>query len=80
MIGSAIQQVVHGCHELGKCAFPQYGWPLLSFLFFGPATLAAVINAYAWRRWSLKLWANCTGTATMLCVALYFITTIVVER
>jgi hypothetical protein len=73
-------KIVHGCHELGKCPFPWYGWPFLYAFIFGPATLAATINAYAWRRWSFNRWACCTAGAMVLCVALYFAVTIYLER
>lgn len=76
----APNKIAHGCHELGKCPFPWYNWPILYVVVFGPATVAAIINAYAWRRWSLQRWAYYTGSAMILCIALYFVATVVVER
>lgn len=73
-------QIVHGCHESGKCATPWYNWPILYLVIFGPATLATAINAYAWRRWPVARWAYCTGGAMILCAALYFVSSIVLER
>jgi hypothetical protein len=73
-------KIAHGCHELGKCAFPWYNWLILYLLIFGPATLAAGVNAYAWQRWPLMRWAYCTGGAMILCVALYFVGAIILER
>jgi hypothetical protein len=74
------KKIVHGCYELGKCSFPWYNWLILYVIIFGPATVAAAINACAWRRWTFKRWAYYTGLAMMLCVALYFVGTIILER
>lgn len=73
-------KIAHGCHELGKCAFSWYNWPILYVLVLGPATLATVINAYAWQRWPIKRWAYCTGAAMILWALLYPISTIILER
>lgn len=73
-------KIVHGCHELGKCPFPWYNWPILYLAIFGPATMAAAINAYAWQRWPIKRWAYCTGGAIILCATLYLVSTMILER
>ncbi|MGF6568592.1 hypothetical protein ABH945_000668 [Paraburkholderia sp. GAS333] len=73
-------RIMQGCHELGKCALPWYNWPILYVVIFGPATVAAAINLYAWRRWTFKRWGYYTGSAMFLCAALYFVAVIILER
>lgn len=65
-------KIAHGCNELGKCAFPWYGWPVLYVCLLGPATLAAVTNIYAWRRWTLRRWTYYALALTVAVVAFYF--------
>jgi hypothetical protein len=64
-------QITTGCHEIGKCRFPWWGWLVLISYLFGPAIILATINAVAWRRWSVRKWVcGCFG-ATVLVLALY---------
>ncbi len=68
----APQPVAHGCNELGQCPLAWYNWPMLYVFIFGPATLGATLNAYAWRRWSVKRWSYHALSLTGVIVALYF--------
>lgn len=66
-------KVAHGCHELGKCALPWWEGGVLLAYIFGPAVLMAGINAYAWRRWSVKRWTCSMVGATLAATVLYFV-------
>lgn len=64
---------IAGCHELGKCAVPWWDLAFLLAYLFGPATLFGLVNAFAWRRWSILQWACCFFGVAGLTVALYVV-------
>ena len=65
-------RIAHGCNELGMCRLSWYNWPMLYVFVFGPATLGAALNVYAWNRWRLKRWTCYAVSMTALVAALYF--------
>lgn len=64
-------QAATGCHELGKCPFPWWEWIFFLVYLFGPAIIYATINVYAWKKWSIKYWACCTASTTLIIGTLY---------
>jgi hypothetical protein len=64
-------RTVTGCHEIGKCPFPWWGWILLVSYLFGPSIILATLNAVAWHRWSVTKWACCCVGITVLALGLY---------
>jgi hypothetical protein len=66
-------RIATGCHEIGKCPFPWWGWLFMPVYLFGPAILLATINAIAWRKWPVSRWARCCAGLSVAAVALYCI-------
>jgi len=61
------------CYEIDKCAVPWWVLPSLIFYIVGPAVLFTVLNAVAWKRWSLTKWGSVFSIATVGIVGLYFL-------
>ena len=65
--------IATGCNELGKC---RTSWWAGSFVFAylcGPAVAFGVLNAIAWKRWTLRRWAL-WGSAILVTTAALCIT------
>lgn len=62
-----------GCHELGKCATPWWGAPVLISYFFGPAIAFCALNAVAWKRWGVGKWALWGIAILVVSAALYLV-------
>jgi len=63
--------VAHGCNELGKCPVPWWWGALVISYLCGPAVAFGVLNAIAWKRWTLTRWALRGGAILVTTAALY---------
>ncbi|MBN9408752.1 MAG: hypothetical protein J0H69_06330 [Burkholderiales bacterium] len=62
-------QPATGCHEIDKCPMPWWAIPVLLAIIFGPTVVFGVLNALAWRRWTVQRWAWWFGGFTVLTIA-----------
>ena len=60
------------CNEIGKCPTQWWTYPALFGTLLGPALFLGLINALAWRRWTVRRWAWTFGAFLALTVVFYF--------
>ncbi len=55
-----------GCHEIAHCPIYWWTYPLLIGTLIGPSLLLGLVNAAAWKRWTLRRWSWTFGLLTLL--------------
>ena len=68
----ALAAPAQGCYEIDKCPTCWWTYPALFGTLLGPALLLGLVNAFAWRRWTLRRWAWSFGTLVLLTIVFHF--------
>lgn len=58
-----------GCHELGECPVPWWSLALLFVDVLASPMLFGILNAVAWKRWSIYKWGWYFGGLTVATAA-----------